>query len=160
MLPYCVSPLHRPTTSDLSLIHRGSIAVLPLTMCVFNSAAKSEPHAIEQLAVDLLSYDIDIGVISETTLSQRTASSSWIYCAATWENCTIIVSFARLVRPRDQWRRRCITTAIKRSSMLRSICDVRVVHICKGSRSSCINVWKKIYKIPWHGRLAPPSPMS
>jgi len=42
-------------------------------MCVFNSAALSEPHAIEQLAADLLNYDIDIGVISETTLSQSTA---------------------------------------------------------------------------------------
>ena len=62
-----------PANDFRSVTDPGSTAVFPPYLCVFNSAAKSEPHAIEQLAVDILSYDIDIGAISETTLSQNTA---------------------------------------------------------------------------------------
>jgi len=60
-----------PANDFRSVADPGSIAVFPPSM--FKSAALSEPRAIERLAADLLSYDIDIGVISEATLSQSTA---------------------------------------------------------------------------------------
>ena len=73
-----------PANDFRSVADPGSIAVFPPSM--FKSAALSEPRAIEQLAADLLSYDIDIGVISEATLvkaQRRCHWRSWIYRAAT-----------------------------------------------------------------------------
>ena len=47
-----------------------SSATLP-SIYVFNAAALSKPHAIEQLAADLTSYDTDVAIITETHLKSK-----------------------------------------------------------------------------------------
>ena len=44
---------------------------LPPTLFVFNAAALSEPHAIEQLDAELRSLNVDVAVINETHLKQK-----------------------------------------------------------------------------------------
>jgi len=46
------------------------------TLYVFNSASLVKPNAIEQLTVELMGYDVDIAVISESHLKKRHADSS------------------------------------------------------------------------------------
>ena len=38
---------------------------------VINAAALSKPHAVEQLAADLASYDTDVAIITETHFKVR-----------------------------------------------------------------------------------------
>jgi len=45
------------------------------TLYVFNSASLVKPNAIEQLTVQLMGYDVDIAVISESHLKKRHADS-------------------------------------------------------------------------------------
>ena len=41
------------------------------SLYVLNAAALSKPHAIEHLASDLISYDIDVAIITETHFKQK-----------------------------------------------------------------------------------------
>ena len=44
-------------------------------MYVFNAASIVQPNAIEQLTAELIGYDIDVAVISESHLKKKHASS-------------------------------------------------------------------------------------
>jgi len=44
--------------------------ILSPTLYVFNSASLVKPNAIEQLTVELMGYDVDIAVISESHLKR------------------------------------------------------------------------------------------
>ena len=48
------------------------------TLYVFNSASLVKPNAIEQLTVELLGYDVEIAVISESHLKKRHADSNCV----------------------------------------------------------------------------------
>ena len=43
----------------------------PLTVYVLNAAAITKLHAVEHLAMDLVSYKVDIAVVSETHLKWK-----------------------------------------------------------------------------------------
>ena len=43
----------------------------PPTLYNLNASANTKPHAVEHLAVDLLSYEVDIAVIAETHLKKK-----------------------------------------------------------------------------------------
>jgi hypothetical protein len=46
------------------------------SLYVLNAAALSKPHAIEHLASDLISYDIDVAVVTETHFKQKHTDST------------------------------------------------------------------------------------
>ena len=112
-LSYCVSP-HHAANDFRSVTDPCSIAVFPLSMCVFN-------YLLLYRSITLLNSWLSIFLATTSTAdwcylwnnfkSKHSAGVIGVpgYCAATWQNCTIslqllLVSFARLVRPRDQWR--------------------------------------------------------
>ena len=45
----------------------------PPTLYVLNATAVTKPHAIEHLAVDLVGYNVDIAIITETRLKKKHA---------------------------------------------------------------------------------------
>ena len=49
--------------------------MLPPTLYVFNAASIVKSNAIEQLTSELIGYDIDIGLISESHLKKKHANS-------------------------------------------------------------------------------------
>jgi hypothetical protein len=48
-----------------------STSLFPPTLYVFNAASIAKPNAIEQLTSELIGYDIDIGVISESHMKKK-----------------------------------------------------------------------------------------
>jgi len=50
-----------------------STGTVPPTLYVPNAAAITKPHAIEHLAVDLTSYQVDVAIITETHLKKKHA---------------------------------------------------------------------------------------
>jgi len=44
-------------------------------MYVLNAAVLTKPHAIQQLNADLISYDVDVAVITETHLKVKHSDS-------------------------------------------------------------------------------------
>ena len=48
---------------------------VPPTLYVLNASSIAKPHAAEQLSAELIGYNVDIGVISETHLKKKHADS-------------------------------------------------------------------------------------
>ena len=61
VLPH--DPLHRTDGADADILASDRIAP---SLYVLNAASLGKPHAVEQLAADLISYSADIAVITET----------------------------------------------------------------------------------------------
>ena len=54
---------------------RSSTSVPPPTLYVLNAASLAKPHAIEQLATELIGYSVDVAIISETHFKKKHADS-------------------------------------------------------------------------------------
>jgi len=65
-----------PASSALRIRPLSSLPLPPPSMYVFNARSVAKPHAIEQLTAELIGYDIDVAVISETHLKKKHADSS------------------------------------------------------------------------------------
>jgi len=59
-----------PQTDQRTVNHKVPADTLP-SIYILNAAALSKPHAVQQLAADLVSYDTCVGVITETHLKQK-----------------------------------------------------------------------------------------
>jgi len=85
-----LSPIRRAVVTKRSDINYSSLVP---SLIVLNAAALSKPLAIDHLAVDLKSYDVDVGVISvafqdealeQRLQSQRPNSVPTGSCGASW----------------------------------------------------------------------------
>jgi Endonuclease/Exonuclease/phosphatase family len=79
----CVEGTSAATNSFVAQV--GQLAVRPLpslptpsppTLYVFNARSIAKPHAIEQLTAELIGYDVDIAVVSETHLKPNKHNDS------------------------------------------------------------------------------------
>lgn len=52
-----------------------STSAQPPTLCMLNVALTVKPNAVKQLTSELIGYNVDIGVISESHLKKKHASS-------------------------------------------------------------------------------------
>jgi len=59
------------TTSSVAPINTSTSDAPPPTLYVFNAAAITKPHAVEQLATELTGYKVDVAVITETHLKKK-----------------------------------------------------------------------------------------
>ena len=50
-----------------------TLGFVPPSLCVLNAAAITKPHAINHLTADLLGYNVDVGIITETHLKRKHA---------------------------------------------------------------------------------------
>ena len=68
--PRVLAAVHRVQHQSRETFATRRVNAAP-TLYVFNAAAITKPHAIQQLAADLIGYSVDIAVISETHLKRK-----------------------------------------------------------------------------------------
>ena len=69
-------PLEKSIRECNSTTLKGTTALYPPSLYVLNVAALTKAHAIQHLSADILAYNIDIAIISETHLKKKT--SRWL----------------------------------------------------------------------------------
>jgi len=67
----CTTDANRPTTTAVG--SGRTLGFVPPALYVLNAAAVTKPHAISHLTADLLGYNIDVGIITETHLKRNHA---------------------------------------------------------------------------------------
>jgi len=71
----CASTTHHINSQVSRLTTQSSVRQPPTdtapALYVLNAAALTKPHAVEQLAADLASYDTDVAVVTETPFKSK-----------------------------------------------------------------------------------------